>query len=341
MMATKDIPEEILKAEENAFLEPAVSQIAVPVIPIPIQNGAKQEIELNDGTKLYIPNKAFVDEDGYAPSREIELQVRQFNDPLAMIAAGIPGHTLEGEEPRQLESMGLIEVRATYRGKPMKLREGAAIRVEMPIRTQAQREKGALFQLDPESRSWVASDAQYAMEEASIPESEMATYINDGFGAVEFHADGSAVERDPADTVRQAPRRPLVHSFELTTLGYAGSFKALPGKALERVKVRFKDTDGNRLQLYGLYKITASVNAVTYFWPKDNLFTFELSLMPGTGQTVFGLTEDGKLAHVGGEALDALQADADEIEVVEMKVSETPVKNIEDLKQRLGLSPNP
>jgi hypothetical protein len=87
-------------------------------------------IERTNGTMLKIPADCFVKEDGSKPSSGINIQVREFHDPYAILTAGIPME-IAGSDGAHLQSAGMIEMHAFEGKEELKIREGKNIDISL------------------------------------------------------------------------------------------------------------------------------------------------------------------------------------------------------------------
>ncbi|GAA4348577.1 hypothetical protein GCM10023185_04630 [Hymenobacter saemangeumensis] len=112
---------EARRAELQQFLATGLP----PAQSFAIRPGRDTLVLGRQGTQLLIPANAW---DLPAGSPPVQLEVREFYDPIDMMLAGLS--TTSG--PRLLESGGMLHLKATANGQPVQLRPGAYVHLRMP-----------------------------------------------------------------------------------------------------------------------------------------------------------------------------------------------------------------
>jgi hypothetical protein len=87
-----------------------------------------------NGSAVYVPENAFVDENGAAVTGEVVLTYREFLDPSDFVASGIPMSYEKDGTTFYYESSGMVDINATSEGKEVYLAEGKLIEVLMEER---------------------------------------------------------------------------------------------------------------------------------------------------------------------------------------------------------------
>lgn len=94
-----------------------------------VQNDEPQAIELSKGTKIYIPDNAFVlAETGELVTGEVKIEAKEVQSISECLKRGVTTMSNAG----LLESGGMLYVGATYEGKKCNLQKGKELDVEMP-----------------------------------------------------------------------------------------------------------------------------------------------------------------------------------------------------------------
>lgn len=318
------MPVEVQLAEANSFLQPPLPSLALPALKVEAEAGTPKAIQLPDGVRLQVPANAFTLPDGSPAEGKIELQVRTADSPAEFIALGAPLHHGSGRISPNL----LLQVEAMQDGKPLRLHDGVLITAEWPAPdgfdgVQQQ------FYLSTDDRHWVGG--------AGLPEPQQrkpsrAVSLDDGFGVVEYDAQGKVVPKPQERPANEAGATVRVVQFSLDRLGYTAIGQAMgkPAGGLRRTVV-FTDDKGQGLRILTLYGITQGSKSVDFLWPLDGNFSFGLDIAPGTVQSYLGFLPDGRVASVK----DARPKPEKGLQTMQMQVSEAPVKDLASLAQLL------
>ena len=87
-------------------------------------------IERPNGTVLQIPAECFVKKDGRKPASKVDIQIREFHDPYAIMVAGIPME-IAGSNGDHLQSAGMIEMHAYEGNDELNMKEGKNINISL------------------------------------------------------------------------------------------------------------------------------------------------------------------------------------------------------------------
>jgi len=94
-----------------------------------VKNEDPQQIELKEGTKIYIPDNAFVlAETGELVRGEVKIEAKEVRNVAECLKRGVTTMSNAG----LLESGGMLYIGATYEGKKCELKQGKELDVEMP-----------------------------------------------------------------------------------------------------------------------------------------------------------------------------------------------------------------
>lgn len=101
-----------------------------------VVNAAEKGETLNyeSGSKIIVPASAFVDEKGKPVKGKVDIQYREFNDHVDMFLAGVPK---EVDKHKNLQSVGMMEIKGFQDGKPVYLSMDKTLEVELQGRVAA------------------------------------------------------------------------------------------------------------------------------------------------------------------------------------------------------------
>ena len=112
-----------------------------------INNSRDTTLLCSDGTEIEIPANCFTN----GSSDSVHFKYRSFKHPVEFIHAQIPMTVLETND--QLESAGMIELRAYQEDQELALKEGVSLKVSLPSRHLEDDFK--LYKMDDEEDGWV------------------------------------------------------------------------------------------------------------------------------------------------------------------------------------------
>jgi len=140
------------KKEKDAFINPPFEKLDPVFNEFSIDNQTADTLELESGTKLYIPKNAFVDSSGSAVTGNVNLKYREFHDALDIFLAGIPMQFDTKGRRRHLQTAGMFELRANKEDEPLQLTECTSIKVDLASRKAG--EDYNFFGFDEETGDW-------------------------------------------------------------------------------------------------------------------------------------------------------------------------------------------
>jgi len=105
------------------------------------------------GSTIMIPPDAFIDKQGNVITGTVDINYREFHDPLAFFASGIPMTYEMEDETYHFESAGMVEITAFYSGEMVFVNPERKIELKMAS-TQLGRDYNVFF-LDTLSEKWV------------------------------------------------------------------------------------------------------------------------------------------------------------------------------------------
>ncbi|MCE9540922.1 MAG: hypothetical protein K8R85_17145 [Bacteroidetes bacterium] len=144
---------EFYKSEEaKPTINPPLEGVNIPykIYKVIAEKGAS--LDFKTGSKMVIPQNAFVDENGKLLKGEVELRYREFHDAVDFFVAGIPMTYDSAGQRYHFESAGMMEMLAYQNGKPVNVAPEKSINVEL-----ASNYKGTeynLYKLDTVKNNW-------------------------------------------------------------------------------------------------------------------------------------------------------------------------------------------
>lgn len=160
--------EKKLKVEKpRAYIDPPFLGIDIPREVAIIDPNNATDLMSPFGTKVEIPQFAFLDKNGKIVKEKVEFSIRYAMDPAATIVSGVPMETAEGSG-KYLESAGMMEITATTKkGDPVFVNPDAKINVT--IKTAFPGEDYNIYSLDTVNRQW----AEYGSNLLAEPETRL------------------------------------------------------------------------------------------------------------------------------------------------------------------------
>jgi hypothetical protein len=163
MLRTPDAPAEPMLP----FINPPVAQLDIPKDSYTINTAADTVLLHSTGSVLVIPQDAFVDEQGRDVSGTVQLNYREFHDHTDIILSGIPMMYDSAGQQSLFESAGMFEIGATQNGKPLKLKPGREIKVNM-ISTNSDSTFN-YYTLDTTARRWIQVESLTQKDRTPAP----------------------------------------------------------------------------------------------------------------------------------------------------------------------------
>lgn len=320
------MPKELLMAEENAFLKAPIPALALPVMSVKANASKPQAIEVPGKVTVQVPADAFQTADSKPVRGDIDLSIRTITQPAELIAMGLP---MQGDN-QLIQQHLVLEVNATQNGQPLTLQPGKSIHIEQQVAPEFSQALSH-FNLDSKSRKWVGT-AEAPIQPTIRKQNAASIRQEDGFGVIQFDENGKVIpeKRQPAPNGKEIK----VLSFDLKQLGIACLGESASNTSgLMSYKVRFTDPQGQALRILTLYSLPEGLNTVQFFWPKSTDFTFEPMMLSGTATTFAGFLPDGRLAI--SQPVGVLPNTVP-VHTLKMEISDSPVKDIHDLTQRLA-----
>lgn len=131
---------------------PLVASVDVKRKPFKISTETPTQIEVNTGTKIVIPQNAFVDGNGNPVTGQVDITYREIKTPVDMLMSGVPMAYDSAGKTYQFVSAGNFELLAFKDGQPLELAQNKTIDISF-VSTDAQAGYN-LYKLDSETNNW-------------------------------------------------------------------------------------------------------------------------------------------------------------------------------------------
>jgi hypothetical protein len=218
---------------QQEFVRPPLEQIRPAFTEHRVDAEEGGTYDFASGSRLVIPSKAFMDDRGRLVTGDVDIHYREMHDYVDFFLSGIPMVYDSAGQQYYLESAGMIEVFALYKGERVNLAPGKTIEVELvseillPNVNVSPRYN--VYKLDTLQRKWVFQDAANLrfLDEQALDEDDPLYWpkrrLLDQTGTIEARA---AAERArlvdsiamPSPPVKPQPLRNNQPSLELTFL---------------------------------------------------------------------------------------------------------------------------
>lgn len=302
-----------------SYPAPLTASLAMPAELMHKDFSKPQRLSI-DGLEFNFPADAFEDENGNSISGPIDVKVQIAQNKAEWAAMGVP--LVIGDSP--LISQYIIDISASFDGKPVQLRKGKAIDVIVPAKGN---DVPALFQFAHPSQAWnhvVNSN----VHKSNIDLKRLG--LGDGFGVVEFDENGKPLpqkaENDSTSIIK-------LFQFDIPVMGmYTLGEKGPKIFEKEAGSRSFVNAKGEKLELHTVYGFPQGKNTLMLFHPKTKAYDFELRFLEATPSTFMAILPDGRIAN----SQPVQYSEKTENLTIEMQISDAPVENLEDLTQRMA-----
>ncbi|MFL5766111.1 MAG: hypothetical protein ACJ77K_19355 [Bacteroidia bacterium] len=149
MLAGPSVP----NAAQKPFVFSPMRSMDKPLTDLVIDNSKDSTIVFSTGSLITIPAGSFEDESGTALSGKVEIHYREFHDAVDILFSGIPMNYDSAGTEYQFESAGMFEITATKDGKPVRLKSGKELKINM-ISRNPDPDKFNFYTLDTVGRKW-------------------------------------------------------------------------------------------------------------------------------------------------------------------------------------------
>ena len=137
----------------KAYVEAPINDINIKYKSHNLNADRSSQISTCKGSKISIPENAFVYEDGTPVEGEVTLKYREFNNPVEIFRSGIPMTYDSAGTEYVFESAGMIELLAFKNDKSLKLAKGKTL--EVALKSDNNEDRFNVYYLDTNKRNWV------------------------------------------------------------------------------------------------------------------------------------------------------------------------------------------
>lgn len=182
---------EFYKNEEaKPSINPPLEGVNIPykIYKVIAEKGAT--LDFKTGSKMMIPQNAFVDENGKLLKGEVELRYREFHDAVDFFVSGIPMTYDSAGQRYHFESAGMLEMLAYQNDKPVNVAPEKSINIEL-----ASNQNGTeynLYKLDTVRNNWSCLGKDKIKKEEKL--SAKNESFNDSPDAVQQTAEYKTIE---------------------------------------------------------------------------------------------------------------------------------------------------
>jgi len=139
------------KIIHSSKILPPLPSVDVPFSHYRINNFDGGDLTHFTGSEIHIPKHAFIDDKGMPVNGFVDIEYREFHDPLDVWLSGIP-MTYDTLGMQLFESAGMLEIRAYQNQKPLQLNPKAPLIAQMVSHNGEERFK--VYSLDDSSGLW-------------------------------------------------------------------------------------------------------------------------------------------------------------------------------------------
>lgn len=137
----------------QAFINPPVPALNPVSDSFVLNTSSDTTVVHSTGSTITVPQNAFVDEKGMPVTGIVELHYREFHDPVDIALSGIPMDYDSAGTKYLLESAGMFEITASQDGKPVFLKSGKELAVNMVSHSSNTTDYN-IYNLDTVKKQW-------------------------------------------------------------------------------------------------------------------------------------------------------------------------------------------
>ncbi len=137
----------------EAFVVPPIAQLNIPANNLMVSGSRDTVINYPTGTKLFIPANAFIRSDNKQATGPFRISFREFHDQVDQLLSGIPMVYDSAGTKMQFESAGMFDIRAYENDKPVFIKAGKELIVDMQSETRDNNFN--VYYLDTIQKNWV------------------------------------------------------------------------------------------------------------------------------------------------------------------------------------------
>ncbi len=257
------------------------------------------------GSQIYIPEGAF----GDIPNKKVTIKYREFHDKVDIILNDIPMLTDKGE---QLESGGMFEIQAEYKGKPIELAEGKEITVRMAGLKNTNNLDSYFF--DKVKKVWKKIKNKFTDIPVKAPENDDELWGGDAGveGTGEDFFDGEENWEfddwcegcpDEMDSWKEydSVRFEVFKSMGISEMGLYNYDKVFAQETAVPMKAKFSVT-GDTAKILTAYVVYDGINSVISYGRTP----YSFNLLVRDDIRIFAILNNGKVANVDPKVIKGL-----------------------------------
>ena len=295
----------------------------------------------SSGSLIYVPDNAFVKEDGSPCLQTVIIKYREFHSQTDMFYGGINMLLEENNKYRILESAGMFEIEAWCGTDKLILKEGKQIQVRMKCRRNIDGLMSFIY--DRKKNTWSKYPGQ--VYDFSYFEKNNNSDSLDLWGSKKvrrpaqqaMNGDGEIYEAIDYSTKLPEGFFKGMNVSKLGLFNYDGVIK--DELAIPMIPEFFVKQDGSKLnqQVYIVYQTR---NTMVYYSPED--FAERFVLLNAKGIRIFSMFTDGSVAVLNAGEIDKLTLGNFRNKNIKFTLDKQPVKpkTEKELSETTGLSTN-
>lgn len=136
----------------DSFIKPPFLDRDIEQEKFTINAQEDAEIISESGSKIKIYKNSIIDDDGNIVKGEVEIEYRDFHNPIEIFLSGIPMEYDSAGVKQVFETAGMFELKAYQKGNKLSLKEGAKIDVDLISTSNETRFN--FYQFDEVTRKW-------------------------------------------------------------------------------------------------------------------------------------------------------------------------------------------
>jgi hypothetical protein len=155
-------PEVTATTSATPFINPPVKSADVPYAEYEVDAAKGDTLIYPTGSIILFPPNAFVDEAGRPVTGKVQVKYREFKDPIDFFLAGIPMSYDSAGVAFQLESSGMLDIRAFKDGKPVFVNKNN--KPEINLVSNNKSNNHSLYFLDTVQGKWINKGGMQIIE---------------------------------------------------------------------------------------------------------------------------------------------------------------------------------
>lgn len=136
-----------------SFIKPPILEKEIAFENFTIDAQKDEEITTENGTKITIYKNSLVDEDGNAVSGKVEINYRDYHNPLEVYLSGIPMNYDSAGVEYVFETAGMFELKASQGGKEISLKQDG--KIDLDFISTSNEQDFNFYELDESTGKWM------------------------------------------------------------------------------------------------------------------------------------------------------------------------------------------